>query len=224
MNKKNKKNIIVNILIICLYFLWPYFFENIATLINLSEKFNLFISLIFNFILLFFVVYVYREKLGKYCNNIKNKFKSNFFASLKIFFVGLVGYILFNTFFEMLNISALSNSNVVIEIFEKAPVIFALIMLFYYPIIEELIFKMSFKDIFKNKWSFVIITGIFNALFQVVFSFEGLTDLLYLLPCSIFYCSLSYVYYKTDNIIYPIFLRMCYNLIPCIIYMVDLFH
>lgn len=220
--KNKSKSILINILVICLYFLWPYFFNNIALLINLSSKLNLLVSLLFNFVFMFIVIYIYKDKLGQYCNNVKKKLKSNVFMSLKIFFVGLIIYVSLNIFFEIINIPALSNSSMVIEIFEKIPVIYALVMLFYYPIIEEIIFKMSFKEIFNNKWSFIILTGVFNALFQIVFSFSNLTDLLYLIPCSAFFCSLSYVYYKTDNIIYPIFLRMCYNLIPCIIYMVDL--
>ena len=99
---------------------------------------------------------------------------------------------------------------------------FVLSTLFYYPVIEELVFKMSFKEIIKNKWMFIIVTGIFNAFFQIVFSITNSTDLLYILPYSVFYGSLSYIYFKTDNIIYPIIFRICYNLIPCVIYVIDL--
>ena len=99
---------------------------------------------------------------------------------------------------------------------------FVLNTLFYYPIIEELIFKLSLKEVLKDMWSFVIITGLLNAFFQIVFSMTVWTDLLYLLPYAIFFGSLSYIYYKNDNVLLPIFLRICYNVIPCIIYIIDL--
>ena len=221
MNNKEKK-VLINILVICLYFIWPYFLGAITNLFNLSEILYLYISLIFNFILLFIVIYVYKETLNKYYDNLNKKFKSNILKSLKIFSIGLIIYILFNTLFGIIDIPVLSSQNSRIEIFKKIPVMFVLSTLFYYPMIEELVFKMSFKEIIKNKWMFIIVTGIFNAFFQIVFSITNSTDLLYILPYSVFYGSLSYIYYKTDNIIYPIIFRICYNLIPCVIYVIDL--
>lgn len=221
MNNKEKK-VLINILVICLYFIWPYFLVAITNLFNLSEILYLYISLIFNFILLFIVIYVYKETLNKYYDNLNKKFKSNILKSLKIFSIGLIIYILFNTLFGIIDIPVLSSQNSRIEIFKKIPVMFVLSTLFYYPVIEELVFKMSFKEIIKNKWMFIIVTGLFNAFFQIVFSITNSTDLLYILPYSVFYGSLSYIYFKTDNIIYPIIFRICYNLIPCVIYVIDL--
>ena len=81
---------------------------------------------------------------------------------------------------------------------------------------------MSLKEVLKDKWCFVIITGLLNAFFQIVFSMTVWTDLLYLLPYTIFFGSLSYIYYKNDDVLLPFFLRICYNVIPCIIYIIDL--
>lgn len=223
MNNRKKK-ILINILVICLYFIWPYFLSSITNLFNLSDNINLFISCCVNFIFLFIIIYIYRDILNKYYNNLKKNFKSNIINSIMIFAIGLFLYILFNTLFSVLDVPVLSSQNSRIEIFKKVPIMFVLNTLFYYPVIEEIVFKMSFKEILKNKWYFIIITGLLNAFFQIVFSMANITDLLYLLPYTIFFCSLSYIYYKTDNIMYPIIIRMCYNLIPCIIYIVDLFH
>jgi len=222
MNNKKKK-ILVNLLVICLYFIWPYFLSSITNLFNLSENMNLFISCSVNFVFLFIIIYIYKDILNKYYSNLKKNFKSNFFNSLKIFGVGLVLYILFNGLFNILNVPTLSNSNSMMEMFKKVPIMFILNTLFYYPVIEEIVFKMSFKDIIKSKWSFIIITGLLNAFFQIVFSMSNVNDLLYIFPCTIFFCSLSYIYFKTDNILIPIFFRICYNVIPCIIYIIDLF-
>ena len=221
MNNKKKK-ILINILVICLYFIWPYFLNSITNLFNLSEIPYLYVSFGVNFIFLFIIIYVYKDILRKYYSNLKRNFKSIFIGSLKVFLFGLVSYILLNSLLDILNIPVLSNQNSMIVMFEKIPVMFVLNTLFYYPIIEELIFKMSLKEVLKDKWCFVIITGLLNAFFQIVFSMTVWTDLLYLLPYTIFFGSLSYIYYKNDDVLLPIFLRICYNVIPCIIYIIDL--
>lgn len=217
-----EKNIIVNILVICLYFIWPYFVNSILYLFNLSEVINLYISSVFNFIFLFVVIYIYRKKLSEYYNRLHEKFKLNIIKSIKIFLIGLTIYLLFNALFKIVDVPVLSNQDSMLNMFKKIPVVFVLSTLFYYPVIEEIVFKMSFKDIVKNKWSFVIFTGLFNAFFQIIFSFSNLTDLLYLLPYTAFFSSLSYIFYKNDNILYPILLRICYNLIPCIGYVIGI--
>lgn len=216
---KTKKQILVNLLVICLYFIWPYFLNSITNLFDISETISLYISFSVNFIFLFIIIYIYRKILFDCYSNIENK---KIFPSLKIFMLGLIVYASMNVIFNLINIPALSNKDAMIEMFKKIPVMFILNTIFYYPIIEELVFKMSLKKIIKSKWNFVIITGLLNAFFQIVFSMTNATDLLYLLPYTIFFGSLSYIYYKTDNIMYPIILRMCYNLIPCIIYIIDL--
>ena len=219
-----KRNILINILVIILYFLWPYFLGSITNLFKFSQEVNLYISLLTNFIFLAVVIYIYRDKLGNYCNNYKKNFKVNFLNSLKIFLIGLGLYILFNTIINTLKVPILNTQTSLIEMIKTIPVLFILNTLFYYPIIEELVFKMSLKEIIKNKWAFVIVTGLLNAFFQIVFSIGNTTDLLYLLPYTIFFASLSYIYYNTNNIIYPIIIRIVYNIIPCIIYMVDFFN
>lgn len=221
---KEKKIILVNLLVICLYFIWPYFLNSFTSLFNLTEIVTLYTSFSLNFIFLIFIIHIYRKKLNEYINEIKNNFKSNLLFGIKVFLVGFIIYGLLNALLVTLDIPILNNQSSMKDIMDKIPIVFILNTLFYYPIVEELIFKMSFKNILKSKWIFVIITGFLNAFFQIVFSINGYSDLLYLLPYTIFFGALSYIYFKTDNIIYPIVIRICYNLIPCIIYIVNLFN
>jgi len=220
--RNKEKNVLINILVICLYFVWPYFFGSISKMLNLSEIVYLYISSIFNFAFLFIIIYIYRKKLNECYFNLSKNFKINIVKSVKIFCVGLVTYILFNALFKIIDIPILSNQDSMLNMFKKIPVMFILSTLFYYPVIEELIFKMSFKSFFNSKWSFIIVTGLFNAFFQIAFSMTNVTDLLYILSYSVFFGSLSYAYYETDNILYPILLRVCYNLIPCIGYVIGI--
>lgn len=219
---KTKKQILINLLVICLYFIWPYFLNSLTNLFDISKTISLYISFSVNFIFLFVIIYIYKKTLNKnYEEFIKNN-KKIFINSVKIFVIGLFLYILANTLLDVFKVPIFNNQNSMIEMFKKVPILFVLNTIFYYPIIEEIVFKMSLKKIIKNKWSFIIITGLLNAFFQIVFSIDNVSDLLYILPLTLLISSLSYIYDKTDNIMYPIILRMCYNLIPCIIYLIDL--
>jgi len=219
---KSKKLILINLLVICLYFIWPYFLGSIIGLFNVSNTASLYISFSVNFLFLFIIIFIYKKDLNKNYNDLIKNNKKIFVNCIKIFVIGLFFYVLLNTLLDVLNVPILNNQNSMIEMMKKVPILFVLNTIFYYPVIEELVFKMSLRKIIKSKWSFVIITGLLNAFFQIVFSMTNTTDLLYLLPYAIFFGSLSYIYDKTDNIMYPIILRMCYNLIPCIIYLIDL--
>lgn len=219
---KNKKQILINLFVICLYFIWPYFLNSITSLFDISHVVSLYISFSVNFIFLFIIIYIYRKILNRYYEDFIGNNKKVFINCIKIFVIGLFLYVLLNTLLDVFNVPIFNNQNSMIEMFKNVPVLFVLNTLFYYPVIEELVFKMSLKEIIKNKWSFIIITGLLNAFFQIFFSMNNVSDLLYLLPLTFLISSLSYVYHKTDNVIYPIVLRMCYNLIPCIIYMIDL--
>ena len=114
MNNKKKK-ILINILVICLYFIWPYFLNSITNLFNLSEIPYLYVSFGVNFVFLFIIIYVYKDILRKHYSNFKKNFKSIFIGSLKVFLFGLVSYILLNTLLDILNIPVLSSQNSRIE-------------------------------------------------------------------------------------------------------------
>lgn len=217
MNNKRKK-ILINILVICLYFIWPYFLNSFTNLFNLPEIPYLSLSFGINFIFLFVIIYIYKDRLGRYYKSFKKGFKKNIINCLKIFLIGLLLFVVLNNILYEIGLADTNNANVMTSIFKKIPFMFVLNTLFYYPIIEELVFKMSLKDIIKSKWYFVIITGGLNAFFQIIFSIANPSDLIHLLPYTLFFSVLSYIYYKTDNIMYPILFRICYNLIPCIIY------
>lgn len=221
MNNKKKK-ILINLLVICLYFIWPYLINSVNDLLNISKTAGLYITSVANFIFLFIIIHIYKDTLNNYCKKFKKNINQNLLNSLKIFFLGLVLYITFNVLIGILDVPVLGSQSSRIEIFKKIPIMFILNTIFYYPIIEEFVFKLSLKEILKNKWTFIIITGLLNAFFQIVFSISNISDLLYLIPYTIFFSSLSYIYYKTENITYPILFRMCYNLIPCTIYIIDL--
>ena len=64
------------------------------------------------------------------------------------------------------------------------------------PILEELVFRMSFKKIFKNNFLFIITSTLIFSLLHVATSVDNLVNLLFLIPYGISAIVLGYAYTK----------------------------
>ena len=215
MTKTQGKNIIVCTLTVLIYFLWSYLVSGLTSLFNLQGNIKLWISALIFAILLLIYIIVYHRDLKTSLKNLKKDFLKNNLSSLKIFFLGYSIYFIISTLINVFfpDIFYVNNT---LEGFRTIPVLAIFFMLIYYPIIEELVFKLSFKKIITNKWSFVIITGFLNAFFQVALSATNTISLIIILSDTIFYMTLSYIYFETDNIFISIFYRMLSNILPVI--------
>jgi len=89
----------------------------------------------------------------------------------------------------------------------------------YAPLTEELIFRKSIRDVIKNKWLYIIISGLIFGGLHVVSSIDSLIDLIYLIP----YCSLGFVfaslYIKTNNIYSTIVAHSFHNTLALLLYL-----
>lgn len=218
MSKSKVKFFLNSVSTIFLYFVWPYFASLFTELLDLNNTTTMYVKFIANFILLFIVILIYskslKEDLKKFskCWNEKcKKIITIFLAGLLLYFTFKLAIIMIFPNIDFDDITELANS------FSSLPILLTISTLFYYPIIEEIIFKRTFKDLINNKWFFIIATALLNASFQVVLSATAPAQLVTILPNFVFYASLSYIYYETDNLLIPISLRVLYNLIPNII-------
>ena len=120
------------------------------------------------------------------------------------------------TWAHMGYVKEFSGQEIIVETLKVAPIYTFIVTVFVAPILEELIFRLSFKNVIKNKWLFIIISGVIFGAIHVVFSVNDIYQLLYLIP----YCSLgiafSYMYYETDNILVPISFHILHNTITAI--------
>ena len=143
---------------------------------------------------------------------------------LKYFIIGLLCYGIVNIIIAgVFDFSNISNDNLTTleNVFSDNLFMLFLSTVFYYPIVEELVFKKTFKDIIDNKWLFVFISAFANAFFTYAFSATNALSLIYIIPSTLFYMGLSYGYYATDNIMVPITYRIIYNLIPNIALLIE---
>lgn len=219
---KEKERIIsvgVSLLIFILYFSWDYLVEGILSLFQLTDNFLIYAKFVGKFVFLFLLLFIYRSTFKENLVDLKKNFKSRFLKGLKIFLIGFLCYILCNFLISSLNLFEYvpNDFETMYNIFEKNAILMFIISTFYYPIVEEIVFKKSFKDILKNKWLFIIVTGLINAVCNIILSINDPRDFIYLIPNAVFSMCFSYIYYETDNLIVPIIYRILYNLIPSLV-------
>lgn len=205
-NKENKNNL-RSIMIIILYFIFPYVMKFLSGVKWLVVLFYMLFALL--------ILYLYRNTFKKDFKDIienKKKYLSSILINVALIFViMLITNALIGMLFDIKQTS--ENDYSLLAMFKKSPIILMFLTSLYYPVIEGVIFRKSVRDIIDNKWIFIIFSSVFYFFFNVAYtslSFTSIiTSLCYLFPMML----LSNYYYKTNNFTASVIVMMIYNLI-----------
>lgn len=179
--------------------------ENIPTILN--SIYTIAIELL----LIVLIFKLYKDYIKKSWEDFKVNKNLYLKKYLKYWFV-----ILFGTAFLNLIISNLNNGNIaeneeaVRDLLQNMPIYTWIASVLIAPVLEELIFRLSLKSVFKYKWLFIILSGLIFGSFHVVGS-SSIYELLYLLPYSLPGCIFAYVLWESNNIFTTIGLHMLHN-------------
>lgn len=145
------------------------------------------------------------------------KLKDNNWKPLKIgfdyWFIGLMIMVLSNVVISLIKGGGTStNEESIKTVLLAFPYLTIPYIAIISPCIEELVFRKAFKDIFKNKWAYILTSGlIFGSLHVFLSPVSSFIDYFYLIP----YCSMglafAFMCYETDNIIVPISMHVLHN-------------
>ena len=213
--KEKTKNYIRLAVVLSLFFCSSIFRLLASILFNIepSTDFNkLIINLIGNLMILSILVFIYRKALLEDIKSFKEKWADNLEIGIKHYFTGLAIMMVSNLVINfILKVDVASNEANVRNLIIASPVISFILTTITAPIVEELIFRKAFADVFKSKWTYILTSGIIFGSLHVLLSFSSVYELLYLIP----YCSLgiafSYIYYESKNIYTSIFIHMFHN-------------
>lgn len=225
MNDKTKNYI--KLVLVILIFFSSSIFRLIAIYlfrINPSIPLNkVLINLIGNLITISLLVLLYRKTLIEDFKDFKKNISNYIEIGVKYWLIGLSIMMLSNLIISFLlkgNIA--TNEQNVRSLLEVSPIIAFILTSITAPFIEELIFRKSFFDVFKNKWLFILTSGIVFGSLHVVLSLHSPLELLFLVP----YCSLgiafSYMYYESKNIYVPITIHAFHNAVLSIMSIVSI--
>ena len=101
----------------------------------------------------------------------------------------------------------------------KIPLYMAFSSIIYAPFIEEIIFRKTIKNVIKNKYIFIIISGFVFGIVHVT-NYKDLSEILMSIPYIIMGIDFAYIYYKTNNIFTTMTFHLCHNLILFILQLI----
>lgn len=178
--------------------------------INLQTLCSIFSSLIL--VIILFITY--KGYLKKKFLDFKKKenFNKYFDLGLKAWFIGLIGMCVFNLLIANLTPVPEANNEVLVqEMLRESPYLVFISATLLAPILEEMIFRKSLSDMFKNKKVMIIASGLIFGLLHVIFSLKTPWDLLYAIPYGFLGGAFAYIMYKEDNVFIPITFHMIHN-------------
>lgn len=214
--KKELKDFLIGLSVLLLYLLSSFISLLILSLLHISfntETQKIIYNLFYEFILILIIIFIYRKTI---INNIKN-FKKNYFSYIRYWIIALILMLISNIIINMItNIDTSSNQNIIINTFKKAPIYTTILACLYAPILEELVFRLSIRKMFKTNIIFIIISGLLFG-FMHVSNPSSILELLYIIPYSIPGFIFAYTLTKSNNIIVPIGLHFLHNTLMIII-------
>ncbi len=146
------------------------------------------------------VVYLLKAKLKGQWREFRSDYKNKMKKTFKYLLLGMgmmvVSNLILQTFLEDLPLNEQANR----EMLNEVPMFSIIYMCALAPVIEELLFRLNFKNVFKKKWSYVLATGIFFGALHVITVDLDWIMVLYIIPYSILGMTFSYIFFDTDNV------------------------
>lgn len=212
---KDNKKIIFTGLIWLLYIGWILFFASTELSI---------INFVMHILFLGVIIYFNKDYLiDKYKEINKKNIKTFilYFGLLTV--VYLASNVIVNVLREVITFN--SSNSTIYDLFSKVPfgTMFAMFLtIFFYPIVEEIMFRKSLRDVIKSPVLFVIISSLLAWYFQVTLINPQVSEFVMAVPSLIGSVFCGFVFVKKDNIYYSIIPRMLYNVLICLIQIISL--
>ena len=148
---------------------------------------------------------------------LKKDFKSFSFKIFKkallYWIVGLILMVISSTIINLIGIPIPANEAANDNNLLDNPIIQILMGVIFFPIIEEIVFRLSVKDLSSNKHVYAISTGLFFALMHVPEALSSPIMLLHLIPYASCGIAFGYSYKNTNNIMSTITTHSLHNLL-----------
>lgn len=179
---------------------------------ELGTTFIAIYSLIYSIVLLATIALIFNKTLKKDWLDLKKNHKKYFSKYIKYWFLALGVMMISNLIILLINPGAApGNEEAIKRMFEVAPIYTFISAVFLAPVIEELVFRLSFRYVIKIDWLFIFLSGLTFGSMHIIGTYETPMDLLYIIPYSAPGLAFAYVLAKCKNIYVPIGLHFIHN-------------
>lgn len=212
LDKDKLKSFITSLIVIISYIFWATFIQFPLSVLKVHNNVVISIYEVIINIIYLIVMYLlfYKDISSDIKKSLTNKKKTVInitLCILSLFFIMLLTNIL--SFFVFKKIILPNNDISLISSINKSTFTSLFYLLMFSPFIEELVFRLNLRKVYKNSIVFIIISSILLGLYYLVYNNLNILFISYYLV-GLF---LSIMYVKTDNIIINIISRIIYNLI-----------
>ncbi len=216
----------LGILMIISYFIIPnilvLIFNKIVPITNKNIAIHYLILYTSSLAIFFFI---FRKNIIAYIKDFKKNYKKylpiSFSYWLKGFFIMVVSNYILNVILK-LNQSVNQMEN--ISLLKSNIIAHSITILLIAPFMEEIVFRLSFNKMTKNKHLFAYITGIIFGLVHVIssLSLKNPLNILMLIPYSSMGVALGYAYKETDNIFSSLTAHVFHNALSLIVIIISI--
>lgn len=181
---------------------------------NASKELLVILSAFSSICLFIIYFFIYRKDLKKeFKKFIKNPME-NLDAGLKYWMIGLIIMMFSNLILTfVLKSGGATNENTVQEMIKVLPWLMFINAGFLAPFNEEIVFRKTLKDVFKNKWVFAFLSFLLFGGAHVIDTAETLIDILYIIPYGALGGAFALAYYETDTIFTSLSMHMIHNIV-----------
>ena len=218
------KKKIKNLLILLSYFLYEAIVLIIINALGIDvSKLNFIQKNIYLFVIdiiyLVSLVFIYRKELKEDFKDFKENGSGYIFKYAPLYLLGVILMGIANALLvKVTGMEMSTNEQNVRTLIKYYPLYMSFSSVMYAPIVEELIFRKSIKNLFNDNVLFVLMSGLIFGLIHVVGTGnEGINEILMGIPYIIMGLDFAYIYAKTKNIFTTMTLHSIHNLTLLII-------
>lgn len=212
------KKIIKGILVLIIFFN-SYLFQYIPIILlkidirKINNSTNIMLNAFANTLLLIILFLIYRKELIKEFKTFKNNFHNNIEVGFSYWLIGVNIMIISNVVINLVFKGGVAaNEQTVQSMIDSLPWLMLINAGFIAPFNEEIVFRKTLRDIFKNhKWLFMTFSFLLFGLAHVLGNVSTLTDWLFIVPYGALGGAFALAYYKTDSVFTPMAMHMFHN-------------
>ena len=176
------------------------------------------IPIYFSFMII--IYFIFKKSFNENIKRYGADLKKYFFWALKVYFLGLLIMFVSNILIYLFYNSNSTNEVIVQDYLQKYPLYMTFSAVIYSPFMEEVAFRKIPKNVIKNKYIYIFISGILFGFAHCLAGLNNAYELFYIIPYGVMGASFAYMYYKTNNIFIPITFHLLHNLVMLIISLV----
>jgi len=214
----NKQKIMKAVLVFIAYFAYNMVVNCFCEVLGIKDP--IMISFIADILFSVVIIFFYRKEIYKsICDFRKDySFKKRFVIvvlGVLILFVlnilgGIVSEMLFSDLYDVDQ-----NTTMIYELANMSTIYTIFKTLIFASIVENIVFRVSIRELVRNNFAFIIVSSLIYALVNVMYSDFTLLTIVDMVQYFLISFTLSSIYVKYKDSIYPVMMILfCYNMIP----------